>query len=680
MRLLLVEFFPGTLRRNEKGMLFPFVKGLAAELGFETRWLCFGGALAPAAEGYGGRMLRAELSEEDLATLEGELRSFRPSHAITTDLLCTEAEALLDALTPRPEHLVMPTVSDIVFGSPEASGLARAMALFSGDPARDDYLGRCGGFLRFLGVDAPALAGEYLVARADPDYSAVLANAEARVSQAPISIVSGSLCGNRSRLSKNPVFGQLDLGEFREHRGCAFCMSATIPPYTPADVDPLPLWERQLRRMLESAGGGGRDTRVYEFFDYRAFRVVDEVAGLVTRLGLPPSAFMFNPRIDEVLHARERMERALPMLAGAGHEVRILSMGVENFSEAENARLNKGITLAQVDELLALARGWEAAHPGVFLPFKAGYRNVELGFILYTPWTTLADLRLNLDCATERHFSEGGYWLYSTLDIQKMEPMYRLAQAAGDVLCDRFQDRGQVYGVFLNESEVGHLVPWRFRDAGVADFFAVVVRVCAAHREGRQSVFFRDDPEFAVIEQAYREANVRQPITPLAVARGLLEVIEAGPAPGPRTALLRVALDRIARRPESTAAPVEPRSAANAPALAGGAVTRSSTADVVARVVDGLAHAGPGAFSEMEFQPIAEIGPPEARRIRLAFSLAGRNLIVDLHDARSDGPCFLRTRRFRAVYHRDTPITSAHQRQSIARLLSLIERGLDGAR
>jgi hypothetical protein len=73
MRLMLIEFFPGALRRNEKGMLFPFLMGLAQECGHETLRLCFGGTLAPAAEGYGGRMLRAQLAEDDLQTLARHL-------------------------------------------------------------------------------------------------------------------------------------------------------------------------------------------------------------------------------------------------------------------------------------------------------------------------------------------------------------------------------------------------------------------------------------------------------------------------------------------------------------------------------------------------------------------------------------------------------------------------------
>jgi hypothetical protein len=684
MRLLLIEFFPGALRRNEKSMLFPFLQGLAREHGAETLWLCFGDTLAPAAEGYGGRMLRAELTEADRETLARHLDAFRPTHVVSSDLLGAPVLALLDGIEPRPEHLVMPTVSDVVFAAYAADGTARCRAHISGDPARDDYLGRCGWFLRWAGVPGDRLARRHLVTHARPDYSAVLANAAAAASRDPITIVSGGICGNLRRLARNPCFAGVDLGEVRGHRGCSFCMSATMPPYSPARIDPLPLWERQLRRIQETAGATGRSRGVFEFFDYRAFRRIDEVAALVLRLGLPPSVLLFNPRIDDVLAVRERLERALPELGRAGHELRILSMGVENFSPVENERLNKGITVEQVDELLALARRWETTHPGVFLPFKAGHDQIELGFILFTPWTTLADLRLNLEHATARGFCPTGYWLYSTLDIQEMEPMYRLAQQDGDLLVERFPDRAQVYGVFLNETEVGHLVPWRFRHSEVADCFALLVRVCAAEREGAASAFFRDDAEFAVVARAYHEARQRARITPLAVARALVAVAETR-GPGSRAALLAEALARVAPVPASVptaaadlaapAAPTAPAAPDAAPPGDAAPPPLSTMAVAVARSLERL-KAGARPLADLDCGPVTELGHGGARRIRLTVAFGGDSVIVDLLQPGSAGPCFLALRHFRAIYHRDTPLVSAHHRRRLVELLRLIDEGV----
>ncbi|MCR4296606.1 MAG: hypothetical protein NUW21_13820, partial [Elusimicrobia bacterium] len=250
--------------------------------------------------------------------------------------------------------------------------------------------------------------------------------------------------------------------------------------------------------------------------------------------------------IDDVLRLRGRIEKMLPALAAAGHEIRILSMGAENFSERENARFNKDISLAQVDEFLALMKKWNAARPGVFNPYRAGSPFVEIGLILFTPWTTLADVRLNLARAAERGFPGRGYWMYSILLLEPATPIFHLAKEAG-ALADRFPDRGQVYGLFKNEGELEDVRPWRFLDEKAADFFAMHVRVCAADREGEDCAFFRDDAAYARTLSLYREAKQGTEPTPLAVAFALLELLEAARPPYDREALLEAAIRLAAK-------------------------------------------------------------------------------------------------------------------------------------
>ncbi|MDD5630169.1 MAG: hypothetical protein PHU21_13965, partial [Elusimicrobia bacterium] len=539
MRLLLLEFFRGALRPKERSLFFPFLQGLARELGCPTLWLCFGGDVAHEPGAPAGETLFAKLPAADLRTLAVHLAALRPTHVLSNDRLSRAALSLLSARTPPPKRLVMPQL-----GVLPAPGAERAP--FSVGGGTGDGFARCGWFLDWLGLQEPRLAERFLIGRAVPDYAAVMANASARTARCQIAIVSGSQCGYRRASAQSPGFRGVDLGELKAHRGCSFCCAATLPSLTPPGDDPLALIETQLRRILETAGATGRDKGVYGFYDCRAFARFDAVFRLVLRLGLPPSVFYFAPRIDDVLRARARVERTLPALARAGHEVRVLSMGVENFSRRENERFNKGLSLSQVDRFLALMRRWDRSWPGTFKPFKAGQAQVELGLILFTPWTTLADIRTNLDRAAERGFPDRGYWLYATLIIEPMMPLHRLAQAHGGILAARFPDPGQVYGLFKNEGEFLKAVPWRFRDRRVADYFALLVRVCAAEREGDACPFFRGDPLFAAAAALYRRTNRRAATSPLQFARALLGLMEQRRAPRSRTGLLREALARAA--------------------------------------------------------------------------------------------------------------------------------------
>jgi len=665
-RLLLVEFFRGALRRDERSMLFPFLQGLARERGFKTLWLAYGGDVAHRPGSPAGQSLYAALPESDQKSLAGHLKRFRPDYVVTNTPLDPDTEKLLAAQTPPPKHLVMPLVGDL------PGGEAR--------PAR------CGWFFEWLGLEDPANADRYIIEHVVPDYAAVMANAPARTVKPQITLASGVLCANRRTVTNNPVFAGLDLSDL-QHRGCSFCPCATNPSITTPGADVIPLLETQFRRIMETAGRKGRDKGRYEFFDIHAFWKFDEVFELILRLKVPPSIFLFNPRIDDVLRLRGRIERMLPALADAGHEVRILSMGAENFSEAENARFNKGITLAQVDEFLALTESWAKAYGPVFKPFKAGNDAVELGFILFTPWTTLEDVRLNLTRAAERRFPDRGYWLYSILLMDPTTPIFRLARKDGGILADRFPDQGQVYGLSKNEGEMSEVLAWRFKDAKVADFFALLVRVCAADRDGADCAFFRDDPLYALAQNLYRAANETARTSPLAIAFALLELFETARPPYSSEALLRTAVEstrlaaeraEVARR---TAAAAASRRPTGLPPVAEPPrpPVLSPKAQAVARVLDRLREAKPALFSAVEFKPVAEVVLQGSRRIRLALSASGREIVVDLLNARSKQPCFLASRRFRAVYHDGGAPPTTRERQMLTQLLRLLDAGVENA-
>ena len=534
-RLLLIEFFPGAMHRNGGSVFFPFFKGLAQDCGCKTLWLAFGEALAWKKRGSEGWVLLADMPEEDLRTLAIHLDWFRPTHVIASHAISLPARELMAARAMPPKCLEMS------FDSPELRRFFKSRLKHA-----DPY----GSFLDWMRLKNPALAKRHGDAHPRPDYAALLANRAAWAAQPHIAILPDMACESRRPLAANPYFAGIDKRKIAGHRGCSFCLGADAGAVFP-DADMLALTEIQFHGILETAGTGDRNKGIYEFCDIRAFRRFDEVFDIILRLKVPPAVFLFDPRIDNVLKAQRRIERTLPALAKAGHEVRIMSMGVENFSERENARFNKGITLAQVDKLLALVKKWERAYPGVFKPFKGGRAEVELGFILFTPWTTLADIRVNLSCAEACQFAEQGYWLYSTLQIDRRHPIYCLAKNDGRILVRRFPDHGQLYGAFQNEDNVRSLVPWRFKDSKVSDYFAMLVRVCAAVREGKDCPFFRGDPEFLLAAELHIEASAQAKLSPLSIAMVLLEIFDVAQPPYSRTALLRRAIVRATREGHS---------------------------------------------------------------------------------------------------------------------------------
>lgn len=663
-RLLLLEFLPSALRRNDGSMMFPFFQGLAREKGAEVLWLCFGVPLQHTPSKAGGLIGFADLPKKDLATLGKHLKRFRPTHVLSSDLILGAARKAILASSPKPSCLVRPTESGI---EEAPQGLTPdAVVLDQRDPYR---FTRCGWFLDWLGLGDAAWERRNLIESARPDYGAVLADAAARASTAMITLVSGVHCGYNRTARLNPLFKDVLPSSYaaREemHPGCTFC-GANRPSFTPPGADVLALVERQLRGILETGGPHGRSKGVYEVYDINVFWDFDRFFEIVLRLKMPPSVFLFNPRIDDVLRVRERIERMLPALAKAGHEARIMSMGVENFSERENARFNKGISPEQVGEFLALAQRWEGAYPGVFKPFRAGSGEVELGLILFTPWTTLEDVRINLERASEFHFAENGYWLYSTLQLKKGRPLHLLAQKEGDLLAASIPDKGQIYGFTKNDGSASTMVPWRFRDPKVRDYFAILVRVCAAAREGHDCDLFRGEALFTLACGLYLEANKHGATSPLKIARALLTAMEAARPPYSRQAILREVFRAVA--PPPPLAPVLTPVVVHA--------LPASVAEIERLVARGRKKS-PEAFAQVEVLSIAESEPVGSGRIRIALRIAGRDMSVDLLGLEAKGPAFLRLSRFKVVYQGEQPIPSPSAKK-LVRFLESID-GLSGS-
>jgi len=207
----------------------------------------------------------------------------------------------------------------------------------------------------------------------------------------------------------------------------------------------------------------------------------------------------------------------------------------------ENARFNKDISLAQVDEFLALMKTWGDAFPGLHA-YRAGNPVVEIGSSC-SRLDDARDVRLNLTRGAAR-LPRPGYWLYSILLLEPATPIFRLAKQEARVLADRFPDRGQVYGLFKNEGEMAGVRAWRSdKKSRLLRHARARLRADrearAARFPGRQGLCSGAEP--------VPQANEKIAVTPLAIALDLLNCSKGARAVR-REALLGEAIRRAQAR------------------------------------------------------------------------------------------------------------------------------------
>jgi hypothetical protein len=382
--------------------------------------------------------------------------------------------------------------------------------------------------------------------------------------------------------------------------------------------------------------------------DLNLFMRIDDFFRMIRKNSFRPSKFIFCPRIDDVLGSRKRIESILPLAAAGGHRIGFDIMGLENFDPKTMELYNKDISVAQADELVALMERWHREWPGVFPPYHGGKNWLML---LFTPWTTLAALRVNYDEAARRGFESDQYWVCTSLLLRRGSPLAALAEHEGGIIAPAFEDPGQLFTPISAMPAMWDSIPWRFKDARVADFFRIIIRLFVAFVKSEASPLFDGDPEFDLFARIYcgmpekTAAPLRRPPwTLLDVARALLDVMEAARRPWSREALLRQAVARV------KAATPAPTPAADrgikTPALV---PLRPREAAAVEGVRSLLQRRTGSPLGRLRIESSGR-GPADEPAIALGLLMDGRELTVELFRRRRPGPAFFTTRLFKARY------------------------------
>ncbi|MBI5623313.1 MAG: hypothetical protein HY924_06005 [Elusimicrobia bacterium] len=674
-RLLLLEFLSSMDDRRETSMFYPFFKGVARDCGVPAQWLFFKARTGIAWERPLGRVLRAGLERGDLEVLKRRLKAFRPTHVVSNELLVPGVRSAVRASGAR-RFMVLPCEFDM-----------EALRWGEHDPELDPYLrlvrgkgeGRelthePGWFSRWLGAGPHPGEGRSVLDAVEPDYRAAPVGAMAKAEDGPpVIILGGRSCRGRPSPAKNPCFrgvvGAPDLPP-----GCSFCGgSIETGPLAGHQAGSLDLAERQLKAASRGGPRQSRSRGAYIVYDLGLFHRIDLFFDMVLRIGLRPARFVFCPRIDDVLSSRSRISAVLPKAAAAGHRMSFEVMGIENFSPAVMRLYNKDISIAQVDEVFRLMAGWSRRWPKAFQARGDG-RNWLM--LLFTPWTTLAELRVNLREAGRRGFDGNGLWLCTSLMLRKGTALAALAEHEGGVILPEYEDPGLLFYPCFGLQVLWSSMPWRFKDRKVADFFRILVRLYVAMECPEARTLFRGDPEYDLLSSVFRDEacsgrTTRPPWSILEAALELLELFERAQETWSRTGLLAEAVARVKR---AHAGAPEPLAGEDNPPV----LSKPSSAEqrAVAQVRKELKVA---AKLELESVSAASFRGCPGRAFRLNVLLDDRRIVLDLKERQSQGPCFFETRRFKAVYLAQTPVWSEAEKKLLTGLVSMLEARLADA-
>ena len=518
-RLLIVEFLNTDRFSQYRSDLLPFVRGFAEAHDVPVRWVCFG--FDPDTLPTSRYLMR--LADGDVATLRGVLAAHRPTHVVCNEEL---DGPLAEALGPALGGAVWMTVGfDPPFTFERRQLLERWLGLEGGEETVLD----------------PTL----LVDAAEPRYACELANDLARTIRPFVHVVAGPGCLYHRPLRRNPRYRDVDLDAAHRDFGCSFCGVGRDTRY-PYATAPVPLALKQVRAALatppEARRDGGVGVGQFVMTGAVLFHRLHELFAAVLEARLPPAEFLFACRIDELRRKAPRIDAVLPRLRAAGHTISIANMGVENFSPEENERFNKGITADDVAAVLEHVTRWERDYPGTFRFHETG----GFGFILFTPWTRLDDLRINLREAERFGVHPDSFFFVSRLQLHRGRPIHRLAERDGVLLAEGDDPAGSVLAPYQTSSVMSvhdDDLPWRFVHPEVAPVYGLFLRIHQASARGVERKVAPDDPDFVRV----RRLRARLPLA-LRSPYPLLGAAVDAAAAHPEVRRVDALLDRLEAR------------------------------------------------------------------------------------------------------------------------------------
>lgn len=286
-------------------------------------------------------------------------------------------------------------------------------------------------------------------------------------------VVHGSPgCAYAQDIRTNPFFEGITFPDKVVTRGCSFCASGGVPRRPAGEV--LASVLGQLDHVLATAP----ETRRIQLNDQNPFPYLVPFVDRLAARAQHPLEVLLETRADWLLGSLGVFERALTVADTRGHRLLLFLVGLENLSQAELDRYNKGVTVEDNERVIHACRGLRRRFPRSYLDTRAAF-----GFVLYNPWTELRDLALNAQAAERLGLEEfRGQVARSKLRLYPDTALYYKALQEG-LLVERFpyeaMDSARRYGY---EPEV----PWRFKHPATDTAYGVhdaIFRRLGKHEE-----------------------------------------------------------------------------------------------------------------------------------------------------------------------------------------------------
>lgn len=304
--------------------------------------------------------------------------------------------------------------------------------------------------------------------RYTPNLRPLVVNPELLPAVRTFSVVGNNGCPFQLDARSNPLYEGTAIPA-AYGRGCAFCTTGNQYDGRPNDETAASVLE-QIRYVRTHAP----ELNLLVLKDQNPFGYLTEVMEQCEAEGLSGFTILLETRAEWFLRNAGRFARALSIAHRIGVQIAPFLVGIENFSQAELDRFNKGISVDTNIEFLDTLWRWKEEYGDALDLSHAAF-----GFILFSPWTTMADLEANLAGIRRTNFDRlRGSILLSRARLYPDTALYYLAERDGLLVTDFASSRDDAsrrYGYYPSH-------PWRHAHADVAHFASLATELAERNR------------------------------------------------------------------------------------------------------------------------------------------------------------------------------------------------------
>src|SRR5262245_6498846 len=214
-----------------------------------------------------------------------------------------------------------------------------------------------------------------------PNLHPIVVNPERLPPVRTFSVTGNNGCPYQLDARENPLYAGTTIPQ-RYGRGCAFCTTGNHYEGRPNAETAASALE-QIRYVRAHAP----ELRLLVLKDQNPFGYLTEVIEQCASEGVSGFTLLLETRAEWFLRNARRFDRALELARAIDVRIAPFLVGIENFSQPELDRFNKGITVATNIEFLDTLWRWKEQY-GEALDLS----HAAFGFILFSPWTTIDDL------------------------------------------------------------------------------------------------------------------------------------------------------------------------------------------------------------------------------------------------------------------------------------------------